>query len=116
MTANQFMCHQTCMSFISNWLGSTNGLTTGSVSLFSIFVNPFSQPQVQAEAIIPPTQNQQITKSIVYSCCAIKYSTLGGVSWQIQHSASPRAVFATRPHPSCCMVSYNTRNGGLASI
>ena len=35
---------------------------------------------------------------------------------KIQHSASPRAVFATRPHPSCCILSYNTRNGALTSI
>ena len=29
---------------------------------------------------------------------------------------SPRAVFATRPHPSCCIFSYNTRNRALTSI
>ena len=34
----------------------------------------------------------------------------------MQHLASPRAVFATRPHPSCCILSYNTRNGALTSI
>ena len=28
------------------------------------------------------------------------YSTRGAVSFQIQHSASPRAVSGTRPHPS----------------
>ena len=28
----------------------------------------------------------------------------------------PRAVFATRPHPSCCILSYNTRNGALTSM
>ena len=38
------------------------------------------------------------------------------VLWQIQHSASPRAVFATRTHPSCCILLYNTRNGALTSI
>ena len=64
----------------------------------------------------PPTQNQQISKSTVYSCCTIKYSTRGGVSWQIQHLASPRAVFATRSHPLCCIFSYSTRNGALTSI
>ena len=64
----------------------------------------------------PPTQNQQISKSTVYSCCTIKYSTQGGISWQIQHSALPRAVFVTRPHPLCCILSYSTRNGALTSI
>ena len=63
---------------------------TGSVSLFSIFVNPFSQTQVrEAEAISPPTQNQQICKSTLYLGRTIKYST----------RLHPRAVFATRPHP-----------------
>ena len=33
------------MSFVSNWLGNNNRLTTGSVSLFSIFVNPLKQRQ-----------------------------------------------------------------------
>ena len=51
----------------------------------------------------PPTQNQQISKSTVYSCCTRKYSTRGGGEWQIQHEAKPSAVFATRPHPSCCI-------------
>ena len=32
-----------------------------------------------------------------------------------QHLASPRAVFATRPHPSCCILSYSTRNNALTS-
>ena len=64
----------------------------------------------------PPTQTQQISKSTVYLCCTIKYSTRGRVSWQIQHSASPRAVFATLPHPSCCILLYSTRNGALTSI
>ena len=36
----------------------------------------------------------------------IKYSTRGGVEWQIQHEAKPSAVFATRPHPSA--VFYRT--------
>ena len=43
-----------------------------------------------------------------YECCMIKYSTRGGVEWQIQHEAKPSAVFATRPHLECCIVSYNT--------
>ena len=42
--------------------------------------------------------------------------TPGGVSWQIQHSASPYAVFATPPHPSCCILSYNTHNSALTSM
>ena len=33
------------MSFVSNWLGNNNRLMTGSVSLFSIFVNPLKQRQ-----------------------------------------------------------------------
>ena len=36
----------------------------------------------------------------------IKYSTRGGVEWQIQHEAKPSAVFATRSHPSA--VFYRT--------
>ena len=44
------------------------------------------------------------------------YSTRGVVSWQIQHSASPSAVFVTRLHPSCCILLYNTRNGALTSM
>ena len=32
---------------------------------------------------------------------------------KIQHSS---AVFATRPHPECCIFSYSTRNGALTSI
>ena len=39
----------------------------------------------------------------------IKYSTRGGVEWQIQHEAKPSAVFATRPHPECCILSYTTQ-------
>ena len=70
----------------------------------------------RVEVINPPTQHQQISKSTVYSCCTIRYSTRSVVSWQIQYSASPRAIFATRPHPSCCILSYNTRNGALTSI
>ena len=45
-----------------------------------------------------------------------KYSTRGGVSWQIQHLALTRAVFATHPHPSGCIFSYNTRTSALTSI
>ena len=45
-----------------------------------------------------------------------KYSTRGGVSWQIQHSALTHAVFATHPHSSCCIFSYNTRTSALTSI
>ena len=36
----------------------------------------------------------------------IKYSTRGGVKWQIQHKAKPSAVFATRPPPGA--VFYRT--------
>ena len=38
----------------------------------------------------------------------IKYSMRDGVEWQIQHEAKPSAVFATRPHPECCILSYST--------
>ena len=34
----------------------------------------------------------------------------------MQHSALPRAVFATRPRPSSCILLYNTRNGALVSM
>ena len=50
--------------------------------------------------ISPPTENQHISKSTVYSCCTIKHSIRDEVSWQIQHSSLPRAVLATPPHPS----------------
>ena len=101
-----------------------DGLTTGSVCLSALLCESIlsKQPALkgessdQVEVISPSTQHQQISKSTVYSSCTIKYSTRGVVSWQIQHSASPRAVFATRPHPSCCILSYNTRNGALTSI
>ena len=33
----------------------------------------------KAEAISPPTQNQQISKSNVYLCCTIKYNPRGGI-------------------------------------
>ena len=42
------VCVKILTSFISNWLGSNNELMIGSVSLFSIFVNPLSQTQVQS--------------------------------------------------------------------
>ena len=35
----------------------------------------------KAEAISPPTQNQQISKSNVYLCCTIKYNPRGGILW-----------------------------------
>ena len=41
---------------------------------------------------------------------------MGGVLWQIQYSALPCAVFATRPHPLCYILSYNTCNSALTSI
>ena len=44
-----------------------------------------------------------------------KYSTQGGVNWQIQHEAKLSAVFATQPHSSCYILSYNTCNGLLTS-
>ena len=46
----------------------------------------------------------------------IKYSTRGGVSWQIQHLALPHDVFATQPHPLCCILSYSTCNSALTII
>ena len=107
--------------------GLYDGLTTGSVCLSASLCESILSKQpadrkakeaIEDRVISPPTQHQQISKSTVYSCCTIKYSTRDGVvSWQIQHSASPRAVFATRPHhPSCCILSYNTRNSALTSI
>ena len=35
---------------------------------------------------------------------------------QTQQISSPRAVFATLPHSSCCILSHSTRNGALNSI
>ena len=29
---------------------------------------------------------------------------------------SPHAVFATRPHLECCILSYSTHNGALTSM
>ena len=53
----------------------------------------------------------------------IKYSTRDGGEWQIQHEAKPSAVFATRPHPECCILLYTVLLlicwfcvGGLVSI
>ena len=31
----------------------------------------------------------------------------GGGEWQIQHEAKLSAVFATRSHPECCILSYS---------
>ena len=42
-----------------------------------------------------------------------KYSTRGGVKWQIQHSASPRAVFAQDPTPSTVFFCTSQVNGAL---
>ena len=59
----------------------------------------------------------QISKSTIYLCYVIKYSTrVGRVSWQIQHSASPRAIFAIQPLPSYCILSYSTHNGALGNV
>ena len=84
-------------------------------------MNPLSQTQVQADALSPPTQNQQISKSTIYiyiysyTCYMIKYSIWGKILWQIQLLVSPHAVFVTQPHPSCCILLYNTRKGALTS-
>ena len=45
-----------------------------------------------------------------------KYSTRGGVEWQIQHEAKPSAVFATRPHPECCIFRTSRVNGALTNL
>ena len=34
----------------------------------------------------------------------------------MQHKAKPSTVFATRPHPECCIISYNTRNGAFTDL
>ena len=49
---------------------------------------------------------QKTSKSTIYYYCMIKYSTQGGISWETQHSALPRAVFATRPPCTPCAVFY----------
>ena len=77
---------------------------TGLVCLSALFCESIlsKQPALKAaiedrvEIISPPTQHQQISKSTVYSCCTIKYSTRGVVL--------------------CCILSYNTCNGALTSI
>ena len=43
------------------------------------------------------------------ACLYEKYSTRGRVSRQIQHSASPRAVFVSRHAPSCCIFHTDAR-------
>ena len=45
-----------------------------------------------------------------------KYSTRGGVKWQIQHEAKSSAVFATRPHPECCIFRTSRVNGALTNL
>ena len=56
--------------------------------------------------------NVSFTKTIYYlkhryECCMIKYSMRHGIKWQIQHKAKPSAVFAMKPYPECCILSYN---------
>ena len=59
--------------------------------------------------------------SIIYqlkhhlACLHEKYSTRGCVSRQIQHTASPRAVFVSRHAPSCC-IFIQTRGGALMHV
>ena len=46
----------------------------------------------------------------------IKYSTRGGVECQIQHEAKPSAVFATRPHPECCIYRTTQVYGAFTDL
>ena len=43
-----------------------------------------------------------------------KYSTRGGMEWQIQHKAKPSAVFDTRPHPEYCIFHTSPENRALS--
>ena len=45
-----------------------------------------------------PTQNNKSVE-VPHTFAVRKYSTQGRVSWQIQHSAMPHAVFVTQPLP-----------------
>ena len=38
------------------------------------------------------------------------------VKWQIQHKTKPSAVFATKPHPSCYILLYNTSNDAFTNL
>ena len=45
-----------------------------------------------------------------------KYSTRGGVEWQIQHEAKPSAVFARDPTPSTVFFCTSRVNGTLTDL
>ena len=45
-----------------------------------------------------------------------KYSTRGGVEWQIQHEAKPSAVFAQDPTPSTVFFRTSRVNGALTDL
>ena len=45
-----------------------------------------------------------------------KYSTRGGVEWQIQHEAKPSAVFARDPTPSTVFFRTSRVNGALTDL
>ena len=45
-----------------------------------------------------------------------KYSTRGGVKWQIQHEAKPSAVFAQDPTLSTVIFHTSRVNGALTDL
>ena len=45
-----------------------------------------------------------------------KYSTRGGVKWQIQHEVKPSAVFARDPTPSTVFFRTSRVNGALTDL
>ena len=45
-----------------------------------------------------------------------KYSTRGGVEWQIQHEAKPSAVFARDPTPSTVFFRRSRVNSALSGL
>ena len=125
-TKNLSLHHKTTLhhSFHTAWLVTTdqhdsnNGLMIGSVCFLHLckYFLSNSSSNLKPKVISPHTQNQQISKSTIYLCCTIKCNTCSEVSWHIQHSTLPHAVFATWPHPLCCILLYNTCNGILTSI
>ena len=49
-----------------------------------------------------PTQNNKPVKAL-HTRAVQKNSSWDGVSWQIQQSAMPRAIFGTQPHTLRCI-------------
>ena len=72
------------------------------LSLLFTNTHPFAFIATATATANPPMQNNKPVKALfTRDVRKIQYSGWGLV--QIQHSALPHAVFATRPHPSYCI-------------